>query len=152
MYSALLMTPSDTKQDVTSDDTYWNGDYLPPISPTIHRSIHRSTHRPIDPLRYAFIHSPQPTLKEQIALPLKPQTRFHEHLQRIPLAPERIDDVRAGLDERRLEHVAEQAEDRVQGHKLGIACGSGSGGLTILDAREELGEDHEVEDQRRRKE
>ena len=88
---------------------------------------------------------PHPSLEQQIALALKSQTRLHKHFKRVALASEGIDDVRTGLDERCLEHVAEQAEDRVEGRKLGHIVAR-SGNLTVLNAREEFGEDHEVED------
>ena len=113
-----------------------------------HISHNSSTHKF---LLYAFAKLPNPRLEKQIALALKPQTRLHKHLERVALASESIDDVRTGLDERCFEHVAEQAEDRVERRKLGRFVAR-SGNLTVLDAREEFGEDHEVEDQRRRKE
>ena len=96
-------------------------------------------------LLYAFVLLPNPSLEQQIALALKPQTRLHKHFKRVALAPESIDDVRTRLDERCFEHVAEQAEDRVERRKLGHTVAR-SGDLTVLDAREEFGEDHEVED------
>jgi hypothetical protein len=80
-----------------------------------------------------------PCLEEQVALTLKPQTRLHEHLEPITLPSERIHNIRTGLDKRRLEHVTEQAEHRVQG------C-VGRRDLAIVDAREELGENCDVED------
>ena len=103
---------------------------------------------PVSPFRVcACILLPHPRLKEQVALALQAQARLHEHLERTPLAAERIDDVRAGLDERRLEHVAEQAEDGIQGCKRGGGrVGRGGRGLAVLDACEELREECEVED------
>ena len=59
-----------------------------------------------------------------------------------------IDDVRAGLDERRLEHEAEEREDAIEGFEIGLGLGLGSigsGELAVGDAREKLGEDGEVE-------
>ena len=101
---------------------------------------------------YVFVILPKPGLEEQIALAFKPQARLHEHLERIALASERVDNVRTGLDERGLEHVAEQAEDRVQRRKRGRVGRRRGGDLTVLDARKEFGENHEVEDQRGRQE
>ena len=106
--------------------------YLPPL---VHPQL----------LLCAFVPLPNPSLKQQIALALKPQTRLHKHFKRIALASESIDDIRARLDEWCFKHVAEQAEDRVERRKLGYIVAR-SGDLTVLDAREEFGEDHEVED------
>ena len=108
-------------------------------------TIYRPYFPPSISILYAFDILPHPSLEEQIALALKPQTRLHKHLKRVALASESIDDVRTGLDERCLEHVAEQAEDRVERRKLGHTVVR-SGNLTVLDARKEFGEDHEVED------
>ena len=70
---------------------------------------------------------------------------LNERLEHVALPVERVHDVRAGLDERHLEHVREQGEDPVE--RLEVhACGR----VAVLDARQELGEDREVEDERRR--
>ena len=116
------------------------GPYL--LDRRLYTSHHSPTHKL---LLYAFVLLPNPSLEQQIALALKPQTRLHKHFKRVALAPESIDDVRTGLDERCFEHVAEQAEDRVERRKLGHTVAR-SGDLAVLDAREEFGEDHEVED------
>lgn len=90
---------------------------------------------------------PDTRLKEKVRATLDTDARLEERLERVALARERVDDVRTGLDERRLEHVAEQAEDgvkRLELLRLGLVS------LAVLDTREELREDREIEDEGRR--
>ena len=89
---------------------------------------------------------PDARLEEEVARALEADARLEERFERVGLAVERVDDVRAGLDERRLEHVREQRQDGVQRPEVLRARGE----VAVLDAREELGEDRQVEDERRR--
>jgi hypothetical protein len=88
---------------------------------------------------------PHTGLEQQIRVGLEADAGLEERLERVALAGERVDDVRAGLDERRLEHVRQEREHRVQLLELARAR------RADLDAREELSEDGEVEDERGRK-
>lgn len=54
---------------------------------------------------------------------------------------EAVDDVRAGLDEGRFEHVREERQDGVERRELGCAH------FLVLHAAQELGEDGQVEDE-----
>jgi hypothetical protein len=99
--------------------------------------IHYSpVRRPVEP-------SPHPRREKEVALVLETQTRLEEHLQPIPLPRERVDDVGAGLDERGLEHVAQERQHRVERLELGLSLAA------VRDAGEQLGEDGEVENERR---
>ena len=89
--------------------------------------------------------SPETRFEQQIARAFEPDARLEERLEGVALAVERVDDVRAGLDERGLEHVRKKGEDWVKGLVLLAAR---AGRVAVLDAREELGEDREVEDER----
>lgn len=95
-------------------------------------------------------HLPKAGLEQQIRIVLEPDTRLEERLERIALAAQAVHDVRARLDERRLEHVREQAEDWVE--RLEVRGRAGVVGGAVLDAGEQLGEDRQVEDERRREE
>ena len=96
-------------------------------------------------MEQATSHLPDASLEKEIATTLETDASLEEGLERVALAVERVDDVRAGLDERRLEHVREEGEDRVE--RLEVLARRR---VAVLDAREQLREDREVEDERRR--
>lgn len=93
--------------------------------------------------------SPDAALEEEVAAALEPDARLHERFEGVALAAEAVHDVGAGLHERGLEHVREQREHGVERLELGRGPG---GDVADLDAREQLGEDRQIEDERRRKE
>ena len=90
-------------------------------------------------------HLPDAGLEQKVAAPLNADAGLEERLERVALAVEAVDDVGAGLDERRLEHVRQEREHRVQRREL-----ARGGRIAVLDAREQLREDRQVEDERRR--
>ena len=113
-------------------------------------SKHHPTFTPLRsfPFQPSAARSPDARLEQEVARALEADARLEERLERVALAPERVHDVRAGLHERRLEHVREQREHRVE--RLERARLRARGGGAVLHAREQLGEDRQVEDERRR--
>jgi len=87
---------------------------------------------------------PNPGPQQQISTTLHSEASLQEHLERVPLPSQAVHHIRAGLDERSLQHVAQKGEDRVEGIKLGLA----SSDILVLDSGQELSEDGKVEDQR----
>jgi len=57
--------------------------------------------------------SPNSGLKKQVRIPFQANTSLEEALKRITLPVKTVDDIRAGLNEGRLEHVRKKGEDRV---------------------------------------
>ena len=88
---------------------------------------------------------PNASLEQEVAAALEADAGLEECFERVALAVEAVDDVGAGLDERRLEHVRQEREHRVQRREL-----ARGGRVAVLDAREQLREDRQVEDERRR--
>ncbi len=76
---------------------------------------------------------------------LQAQASLEEHLERVPLPAQAVDDIGAGLDQRRLQHVREEREDAVE--RLEVADLAIARYFAIGDARQELGENDEIEDQ-----
>lgn len=76
---------------------------------------------------------------------LKTQASLQERLESRTLTAERVDYVRARLDEWGLEHVREEREDAVQRLELWVLVVAH---FTVGNASEELGEDGQVEDER----
>jgi hypothetical protein len=86
---------------------------------------------------------PDSGLEQDIPQILHPKTSLEESLNSRPLSSQRVDDVVSRLDERSLEHVAEQTEDRIQGLVIGVL------GAFVRHSGEQLREDGQVEDERR---
>ena len=85
---------------------------------------------------------PNASLEQEVAAALEADARLEERLESVALPVEAVDDVGTGLDERGLEHVREQGQHGVQRLELG------RGARAVLDAREELGQDGQVQDER----
>ena len=82
-------------------------------------------------------------LERHIILWLKADTSPHNIDESTPLLGQRVHDGRAGRRERSLEHVAQHAQDRVEALPLFLLAM-----LAPLDPREELGDEHQVDDER----
>lgn len=94
-----------------------------------------------------FTRLPDAAFKEEIALSFETQASLHEQLESVPLPSKSVYDLSSRLDKRSLEHVGEKGEDRVQRCKFGL--GAGGRNFTVVDTREQFGEDGEIKDQRR---
>ncbi len=106
-----------------------------------------NTSRPSATTAQAHPRLPDARLEQQVAAALQPNARLEERLERVALPVQRVHDVRAGLHERRLEHVRQQREHGVQ--RLEVLARAS---VAVLDARQEFGEDRQVQDERRREE
>lgn len=93
--------------------------------------------------RFAILTLPGPSRQQQVATVLETETSLEEHLKSVPLPVERVDDIGTGLDERCLEHVGQERQDRVERFVLGLV------GLLVGDSGHELGEDGEIKDEGR---
>jgi hypothetical protein len=102
----------------------------------------RQRERKITENKNHCLHLPSPGSEHQITIVLQTETSLEEDLETIPLPVERVDDIGSRLDKRRLEHVGQEREDRVEGLVLGLV------GLSVGDSSHELGEDREIKDER----
>lgn len=106
---------------------------------------HRHNENYFDLLRHQktpHVRSPNTALQKDVTQILQSKTSLEEPFDGVPLPSERVDDVVAGLDEGRLEHVGQEREDGVERLVLGFLVGG-----AVLNAGEELGEDGQVEDE-----
>ena len=91
-------------------------------------------------------------LKRHIILRLQSHTSLHDIDQRAPLFRQRIHNWSSGRRQRSFQHVAEYGEDRVEALPVlavGVFLVDGGGVvLPPLDPREELCNEHEVDDER----
>lgn len=87
---------------------------------------------------------PDPGLKQQITASFQANACLQESLQRVPLPVERVDDVRARLNERSLEHIGKERQNGIKRLEISAFLGDSA----ILNASQELGEDDEIEDER----
>ena len=83
---------------------------------------------------------------DQIADGLKTEASPQERLERLTLTVQRVDRRLAGFRQRRLEHVRQQPEDRVQRFELGRTL------FAVRDSSHQLCEEAQVDDQRSREE
>ena len=86
--------------------------------------------------------SPNTSLQQEVAATLQTNASLQEGLDSVTLTVQAVNDVGTRLDERGLEHVGQQGEDRVEGSKLCLAL------LAVLDTSQELGENTEIKNQR----
>ena len=82
--------------------------------------------------------NPHPGPQQHIA------TTLQEHLERVLLPSQAGHRIRPGLDERGIQHVAEEGEDRIWRIELGLSRSN----VPVLNMSQELGKNGEVEDQR----
>ena len=54
---------------------------------------------------------PDPGLQQQIGTALQSEASLQERLECVPLPPQAVHYIRAGLDQRSLQHIAQQGED-----------------------------------------
>jgi len=91
-------------------------------------------------------------LKRHIVLRLQPHASLHDIHQRAPLLRQRIHHWVSRWREWGFQHVAQYGEDRVEALPVlavGLSLVGGGGGvLPPLDPREELGDEHKVDDER----
>ena len=91
---------------------------------------------------------PSPSLEKQVSLVLETKTSLEEEFQPVSLPGERVDNISARFDERRLEHVGQEREDTVKWLEVALT----SRNVSVGDSGEKLGKNGEIKDERGRKE
>ena len=87
--------------------------------------------------------SPNTSLQQEVAATLQTNASLQEGLESVTLTVQAVNDVGTRLDERSLKHVRQQGKDGVEWGEVGRR-----GGITVLDAGEELSQDGQIQDER----